>query len=134
MEESNTVSAESITYIIMLSAMQVVLNCQLELQGTVYDQGKAAQKVREAINMMSLKNSANRDLIWKTDDMNAARMMKGVEIIGEQIAKSDGKTLHLLTNLTRSGLDLSRCILKELTDEELLEYHGSKKSTDTSNS
>lgn len=126
MEESNTVSAESITYIIMLSAMQVVLNCQLELQGTVYDQGKVAQKVREAINMMSLKNSANRDLIWKTDDINAAKTMKGIEIIGSQIAKGDGLILHLITNLTREGVDLSRCMLKELSDKELLELREQK--------
>jgi hypothetical protein len=126
MEESNEVSPESITYIIMLSAMQVVLNCQLELQGTVYDQGKAAQKVREAINMMSLKNSSNRDLIWKTDDINAAKTMKGIEIIGSQIAKGDGLILHLITNLTREGVDLSRCMLKELSDKELLELREQK--------
>ncbi len=126
MEESNAVSPESITYIIMLSAMQVVLNCQLELQGTVYDQGKAAQKVREAINMMSLKNSANRDLIWKTDDINAAKTMKGIEIIGSQIAKGDGLILHLITNLTREGIDLSRCMIKELSDKELLELREQK--------
>ena len=126
MEESNAVSPESITYIIMLSAMQVVLNCQLELQGTVYDQGKVAQKVREAINMMSLKNSSNRDLIWKTDDINAAKTMKGIEIIGSQIAKGDGLILHLITNLTREGVDLSRCMLKELSDKELLELREQK--------
>ena len=123
---TNEVSSESITYIIMLSAMQVVLNCQLELQGTVYDQGKAAQKVREAINMMSLKNSSNRDLIWKTDDVNAAKTMKGIEIIGSQIAKGDGLILHLITNLTREGVDLSRCMLKELSDKELLELREQK--------
>jgi hypothetical protein len=122
----STVSPESITYIIMLSAMQVVLNCQLELQGTVYDQGKAAQKVREAINLMALQNSKNRDLIWKTDDMNAAKTMKGIEIIGEQIAKGDGLVLHLITNLTREGVDLSRCMLKELSDKELLELKKQK--------
>jgi hypothetical protein len=127
-------SKEAITYIIMLSAMQVVLNCQLELENTVYDQGKIKQKVREAINAMSLKNNKNRDLIWKTDEINAANSMMGIEIIGEQLAKSDGKVLHLLTNLTRSGIDLSRCVLKELTDQELKEYHESKKPTNTSNS
>lgn len=130
----NEPSPESITYIIMLSAMQVVLNCQLELQGTVYDQGKTTQKVREAVNMLNLKNAANRNTIWKTDEINAANTMMGIQIIGEQIAKSDGKILHLLTNLTRSGLDLSRCVLKELTDEELEEYHEAKKFADTSNS
>jgi hypothetical protein len=124
--EKDTVSPESVTYIVMLSAMQVVLNCQLELQGTVYDQGKAAQKVREAINLMALQNSKNRDLIWKTDDMNAAKTMKGIEIIGEQIAKGDGLVLHLITNLTREGVDLSRCMLKELSDKELLELKKQK--------
>jgi hypothetical protein len=125
-DKSDKVSPESITYIIMLSAMQVVLNCQLELQGTVYDQGKAAQKVREAINLMALQNSKNRDLIWKTDDINAAKTMKGIEIIGEQIAKGDGLVLHLITNLTREGVDLSRCMLKELSDKELLELKKQK--------
>jgi len=127
-------SKESITYIIMLSAMQVVLNCQLELEGTVYDQGKVTQKVREAVNMLNLKNASNRNKIWKTDEINAANTMMGIQIIGEQIAKSDGKILHLLTNLTRSGIDLSRCVLKELTDEELIEYHEAKESADTPNS
>lgn len=134
MKEPNEVSPESITYIIMLSAMQVVLNCQLELEGTVYDQGKIKEKVREAINMLNLKNSKNRDTIWKTDEINAANTMMGIQIIGEQIAKSDGKILHLLTNLTRSGIDLSRCVLKELTDEELEEYYEKKGPANTPNS
>lgn len=127
-------SEEAITYIVMLSAMQVVLNCQLELEGTVYDQGNIKQKVREAINALSLKNSKNRDLIWQTDEINAANTMMGIEFIGQQIAKSDGKILHLITNLTRSGIDLSRCVLKELTDEELELYYETKTITDTSNS
>jgi len=117
--EENSASPEAITYVVMLSAMQVVLNCQLELKGTVYDQGKITNKVREAVNMLNLKNSSNRDLIWKTDEINAANTMRGIQIIGEQIAKGDGLVLHLLTNLTRKGIDLSRCVLKELTDEEL---------------
>ena len=118
-QENQGASPEAITYVIMLSAMQVVLNCQLELKGTTFDQGKITNKVREAVNMLNLKNSSNRDLIWKTDEINAANTMKGIEIIGEQIAKSDGLVLHLLTNLTRKGIDLSKCVLKELTDEEL---------------
>jgi hypothetical protein len=115
----NSASPEAITYVIMLSAMQVVLNCQLELKNTPYDQGRVANKVREAVNMLNLKNSSNRDLIWKTDEINAANTMRGIEIIGEQIAKGDGIVLHLLTNLTRNGIDLSKCVLKELTDKEL---------------
>lgn len=125
-QENQGVSPEAITYVIMLSAMQVVLNCQLELKGTVYDQGRITNKVREAVNMLNLKNSSNRDLIWKTDEINAANTMRGIEIIGEQIAKGNGIVLHLLTNLTRSGIDLSKCVLKELTDEELAELQKEK--------
>lgn len=124
--EKNEVSPEAITYVIMLSAMQVVLNCQLELKGTVYDQGRITNKVREAVNMLNLKNSSNRDLIWKTDEVNAANTMRGIEIIGEQIAKGDGVVLHLLTNLTRKGIDLSRCVLKELSEEELAKLQEEK--------
>jgi hypothetical protein len=124
--EKNDASPEAITYVIMLSAMQVVLNCQLELKGTVYDQGRITNKVREAVNMLNLKNSSNRDLIWKTDEINAANIMRGIEIIGEQIAKSDGVVLHLLTNLTRKGIDLSRCVLKELSEEELAKLQKEK--------
>ena len=127
-------SKEAITYVVMLSAMQVVLNCQLELQGSIYDQGKVTQKVREAVNMLNLKNATNRNKIWKTDEVNAANTMMGIQIIGEQIAKSDGKILHLLTNLTREGVDISKCVLKELTDEELEEYYAKERPTDTSNS
>lgn len=115
----DNVSPEAITYVVMLSAMQVVLNCQLELKGTAFDQGKITNKVREAVNMLNLKNSSNRDLIWKADDVNAANTMRGIQLIGEQLAKGDGLVLHLLTNLTRKGIDLSRCVLRELTDEEL---------------
>ena len=74
----------------------------------------------------SLKNSSNRDLIWKTDEINAANIMRGIEIIGEQIAKGDGVVLHLLTNLTRKGIDLSRCVLKELSEEELAKLQKEK--------
>jgi hypothetical protein len=52
--------------------------------------------------------------------------MKGIEIIGSQIAKGDGLILHLITNLTREGVDLSRCMLKELSDKELLELREQK--------
>ena len=124
--EKNDASQEAITYVIMLSEMQVVLNCQLELKSTVYDQGRVTNKVREAVNMLNLKNSSNRDLIWKTDEINAANIMRGIEIIGEQIAKGDGVVLHLLTNLTRKGIDLSRCVLKELSEEELAKLQKEK--------
>ena len=79
METQSKPSPESVTYIIMLAAFQVVLNCQLELEGTVYDQGKIKQKVREAVNMMNLKNTANHKAIWKVDPEKAADMILGKE-------------------------------------------------------
>jgi hypothetical protein len=115
-------SEDAITYVILLSAMQVVLNCSLELNGTIYDQGKVKEKVREAINIMTKQNSKNRDHIWNVDDMKAADMMFAIQKIGENIAKSDGTILHLITKLARENYDLSRCIVKELTDQELKEY------------
>ena len=116
MEEPNE---EAINYITMLAAFQVVLNCQLELKGTVYDQGKSAVKTREAVNMLNLINSKNRDRIWNADSEKAADMMYAIHIIGKQIAEGDGIALNFLTSLTRKGLDLTKCVVKELTNQEL---------------
>lgn len=123
MEEVNE---DAITYITMLAAFQVVLNCQLELKGTIYDQGKSVLKTREAVNMLNLVNAKNRDRIWKADPEKAADMMHAIHIIGEQIAKGDGIALNFLTSLTRTKLDLTRCVVKELTDEEIDELRKSQ--------
>lgn len=116
MEEPNE---DAINYITMLAAFQVVLNCQLELKGTKYDQGKSAVKTREAVNMLNIVNAKNRDRIWNTDPEKAADMMYAIHIIGKQIAEGDGIALNFLTSLTRKGLDLTKCVVKELTDQEL---------------
>jgi hypothetical protein len=110
---------ETTTYIIMLSAMQVVLNCALELEGTIYDQGKVKIKVREAINLLSKQNSKNRDRIWQSDEKKAADLMYAIQKIGEQIAKGDGIALSLITKLSRDGFDLARCVITELSEEEM---------------
>lgn len=117
MEEE--VSQGAITYITMLSAMQVVLNCSLELQGTIYDQGKVKQKVREAINQMTLQNAKNRNKIWKVDEVQAASFMHAIQKIGETIAKDNGMILSLITKLSREDFDLTKCVVTELTEEEL---------------
>ena len=116
MEEPNE---DAINYITMLAAFQVVLNCQLELKGTKYDQGKSAVKTREAVNMLNLVNAKNRDRIWNADSEKAADMMYAIHIIGKQIAEGDGIALNFLTSLTRKGLDLTKCVVKELTNQEL---------------
>ena len=110
---------ETTTYIILLSAMQVVLNCALELEGTIYDQGKVKIKIREAINLMSRQNSKNRDRIWQSDEKKAADLMYAIQKIGEQIAKGDGIALSLITKLSRDGFDLARCVITELSEEEM---------------
>jgi hypothetical protein len=116
MEEPNE---DAINYITMLAAFQVVLNCQLELKGTKYDQGKSTVKTREAVNMLNLVNAKNRDRIWNADPEKAADMMYAIHIIGKQIAEGDGIALNFLTSLTRKGLDLTKCVVKELTNQEL---------------
>lgn len=120
-KNSDEIMPETKTYIIMLSAMQVVLNCALELQGTVYDQGKVKQKVREAIHQMTVQNSKNRDKIWRADELRAADFMYAIQKVGEQIAKGDGLALMLVAKLSRDGFDLSRCVVTELSEEEMEE-------------
>lgn len=110
---------ETTTYIILLSAMQVVLNCALELEGTIYDQGKVKIKVREAINQMVNSNSKNRDRIWVADEKKAADLMYAIQVIGQQVAKGDGIALALITKLSRDGFDLARCVVTELSEEEM---------------
>jgi hypothetical protein len=69
--------------------------------------------------MLNLINSKNRDRIWNADSEKAADMMYAIHIIGKQIAEGDGMALNFITSLTRSNIDFSRCVVKELTDEEL---------------
>jgi hypothetical protein len=123
------VPQDAITYVTLLSAFQVVLNCQLELKGTNYDQGKSLNKVREAINLLNLQrvnsgrtNAANRDTIWKNDEKLAADIMYAIEIIGEKIAKDNAKALQLVTMLYRQGIDLDKCKIVEMSDDEYREY------------
>ncbi len=120
---------DAITYVTLLSAFQVVLNCQLELKGTNYDQGKSLNKVREAINLLNLQrvnsgrtNAANRDTIWKNDEKLAADIMYAIEIIGEKIAKDNAKALQLVTMLYRKGIDLDKCKIVEMSDDEYREH------------
>jgi hypothetical protein len=118
-EELEELEEGSVTYIIMLAAFQVVLNCQFELKGTIYDQGPVANKVREAVNMLNLKNSRNRDSIWKVDDKRAADMMFAIDKIAGLIATSDGLALTAIADLFRQGIDFNRVLISELSDEEL---------------
>ena len=118
---------DAIKYITMLSAFQVVLNCQLDLEKSVYLSGKSKIKVREAINMLNLEHSKNHKAIWNLDSQKAATLMLGVEVLAKEIAESNGVILSVIAQLKRSGFDLSRIKIVELSDEELEELENSNK-------
>ena len=118
-KQAGKVSPEAVTYIIMLSALQVLLECSLELENTQFMQGKVKEKVREAINIASLKNAKNRDKIWGIDEVTAANMSFAISQIGKQIATGDGNALHLITKLVRDKYDLAKCVVTELTDRQV---------------
>ena len=115
MEEQQQPSEESITYITMLSAFQVVLDCQLELKGTIYEHDKkVTQKVREAINMLNLANASNRNKIWKTDEIQAMKLSRSITRISGLIAKSDGVALSVIDSMLQEGIDFSKYKLVEI--------------------
>lgn len=117
---------DAIKYITMLTAFQVVLNCQLDLEKSVYLSGKSKQKVREAINILNLEHSKNHRAIWNIDSQKAASLMMGIEILAEEIAESNGVILSVIAELKRAGFDLSRVKIVEVSDEELKELENSK--------
>ena len=112
-------SQEAIEYVTLLTAFQVVLNCQLRLKDSKYMQGNAKLKVQEAITALTQVNSKNRNNIWKIDEMKSADMLHAIHVIGEQIAKGDGIALMAITHLTRQGLDFSKLEVKELTERQI---------------
>jgi hypothetical protein len=117
----NYLTDDAVKYITMLTAFQVVLNCQLELEGSLYLSGKSKQKVREAINMLNLEHSKNHKAIWKIDSQKAASLMYGLEVLAKEIAESNGIILSIIAELKREGFDLSRIKVVEVSDEELEE-------------
>lgn len=119
MENSHT--DDAIKYITMLSAFQVVLNCQLDLEKSVYLSGKSKVKVREAVNMLNLEHSKNHRAIWNVDSQKAASLMLGIEVLAKEIAESNGVILSVIAELKRAEFDLSRIKIVELSDEELEE-------------
>jgi len=115
---SEEISQDLITYITLLSAMQVVQNCALELEGTPYDQGKVRVKTKEAIIAMTQVNDKRKRQMWENDSIMSATFMKAIHVIGEQLAKGDGTALANITALTRQGIDLSKYKLVEIEKDE----------------
>lgn len=118
MAEDKEISQDLITYITLLSAMQVVQNCTLELEGTIFDQGKVKIKTKEAIIAMTQVNNKRKKQMWKNDSIMSATFMKAIDVIGEQLAKGDGTALANITALTRQGIDLSKYKLVEIEEDE----------------
>ena len=114
MSSKQEISQGLVTYVTLLSAMQVVQNCALELQDTEYDQGKVKIKVREALIAMTNANDKRKRQMWKNDSLTAGTFMQAIHIIGEQLAKCDGTSLANITALTRQGIDLSKYKLVEI--------------------
>jgi len=118
MSSKQEISQVLVTYVTLLSAMQVVQNCALELQDTEYDQGKVKIKVREALIAMTNANDKRKRQMWKNDSLTAGTFMQAIHIIGEQLAKGDGTALANITSLTRQNIDLSKYKLVEIKENE----------------
>jgi len=117
---------DAVKYITMLTAFQVVLNCQLDLEKSVYLSGKSKQKVREAINILNLEHSKNHRAIWNVDSQKAASLMLGLEVLAKEISESNGVILSVIAELKRAGFDLKRIKIVEVSDEELEELENRK--------
>lgn len=122
MSEEKNISQDLITYVTLLSAMQVVQNCALELEGTIYDQGKVKIKTREAINAMTQTNDKRKRKMWENDSITSGDFMYAIHVIGEQLAKGDGTALANIAVLTRQGIDLSKYKLVEIEEDGTTEH------------
>ena len=122
MTEDKEISQDLITYVTLLSAMQVVQNCALELEGTIYDQGKVKVKTREAVNAMTQVNDKRKRQMWENDSLMAGTFMHAIHVIGEQLAKGDGTALANIAALTRQGIDLSKYKLVEIEEDGTTEH------------
>jgi len=119
-ENSDLVSEDTINYVTLLLGMEVMLNASYALEGTKFFKAKVQSTVNNAIKTLNKYNSTNQESLWNADEEQVSKMMWAIHLIAEQIAKGDGIALSFITNLTRQGFDFSRCVIKELTDEELL--------------
>jgi hypothetical protein len=120
--EKNKPTQETITYITLLTALQVVQNCQLDLKGTNKSNAKQEESVRKTVALLKSTMSKDKKTIWTTDEMTSADLMITIEKIAELIAKNDGIGLHTIIYLLNNGIDLNRCAIQELSDEEIEEF------------
>lgn len=115
----NELPEDAIKFVAMLTGMQVVLNCQLELKGTPYYQDKVRKDVHQAVESMKLFFHKQHKKIWKVDETKAADLMMAIHTIAKLIAQDNGIGINAIATLLRKDVDLTRVIIKEMTDEEL---------------
>jgi hypothetical protein len=121
-QEKRVPSQDTISYITLLSALQVVQNCQLDLKGTNKYRAREAEAVRKAVALLKSTMAQDKKNIWTVDEMTSANLMITIEKVAELIAKNDGVGLHTIIYLLDSGVDLNRCVVQELSDEEIEEF------------
>ena len=121
-QEKRLPSQDTISYITLLSALQVVQNCQLDLKGTNKYRAREAEAVRKAVALLKSTMAQDKKNIWTVDEMTSANLMITIEKVAELIAKNDGVGLHTIIYLLDSGVDLNRCVVQELSDEEIEEF------------
>lgn len=115
-------SQDTISYITLLTALQIIQNCQLDLKGTNKYRAREEEAVRKAAAVLKSTMTKDKNTIWTVDEMTTADLMFTVEKVAELIAKNDGVGLHTIIYLLNSGVDLNRCVIHELTDEEIEEF------------
>ena len=115
-------SQDTISYITLLTALQIIQNCQLDLKGTNKYRAREEEAVRKAAAVLKSTMTKDKNTIWTVDEMTTADLMFTIEKVAELIAKNDGVGLHTIIYLLNSGVDLNRCVIHELTDEEIEEF------------
>lgn len=120
--EKRMPSQDTISYITLLTALQIIQNCQLDLKGTNKYRAREEEAVRKAAAVLKSTMAKDKNTIWTVDEMTTADLMFTIEKIAELIAKNDGVGLHTIIYLLNSGVDLNRCVIQELTDEEIEEF------------
>ena len=115
-------SQDTISYITLLTALQIIQNCQLDLKGTNKYRAREEEAVRKAAAVLKSTMAKDKNTIWTVDEMTTADLMFTIEKVAELIAKNDGVGLHTIIYLLNSGVDLNRCVIQELTDEEIEEF------------
>ena len=120
--EKRMPSQDTISYITLLTALQIIQNCQLDLKGTNKYRAREEEAVRKAAAVLKSTMTKDKNTIWTVDEMTTADLMFTIEKVAELIAKNDGVGLHTIIYLLNSGVDLNRCVIHELTDEEIEEF------------